>query len=164
MRSKSTVTPVAAARRKPSPAPKMAPMTPMPRMISSGEVTAFVIACVFMRRQLFSILSRPMNMEFRVMNIAWPSKYSDVKRMRKPIPGLLRSHVAMVSERSRRARERSMEKVILKVIPALIRARTLRFFPSEWKRAENLVRAGEIPMSLRVMRREGAIIATAYRP
>ena len=38
------------------------------------EKTLLVMACVFMRRQLFSILSRPMNMEFRVMYIAWPSK------------------------------------------------------------------------------------------
>lgn len=74
MRSKSMMTPVATAKSKPIPAPKTAPRAPMPRMMIRGEATAFVMACVFMRRQLFSVLSRPTNMEFRVMNTAWPSK------------------------------------------------------------------------------------------
>ena len=60
--------------------------------------------------------------------------------------------------------ERSREKMDLKMIPALIRPATFRFSLSEWKRAKNLVRAGEIPMSLRAMRKEGATIAKVYRP
>lgn len=72
--------------------------------------------------------------------------------------------MAMVWDRSRRARERSVERVILKMSPDLIRARTFGFLPSERNWAEYLVRAGEIPRSLRAMRREGAIIANVYRP
>ena len=84
--------------------------------------------------------------------------------MRTLMSGLLKTCVAMVSENRRRTRERTMEKMSLKVIPVFMRCAALHPSPRARSWAENLVRAGEIPRSLRATRNEGAIRAMEYKP
>ena len=142
----------------------MAPAIPNPMMIRSGEATAFIIACIFMRMLLFSVLSRLMNAELTELRTACPSRDNNVIRMRLPVPGLFRMYVAISSETMKRESEIMRVKRSLKKIPVLIKLAAFLSFPSIWKCDENFIIAGEIPRSVKATNKDGTTSMIVKRP
>lgn len=119
---------------------------------------------MFVRTLLFPASSKPMNVELTELRTAWPIMYTDAIRMRGPMEGRFRMFVAITLGKRSKKREMIRVKVSLKRIPTLIKLAAFLSFPTEWNRAENLVRAGETPKSLRVTRKVGTIRMILYRP
>jgi len=115
---------------------------------------------MFISKLLFSILSRPIYTASKVSRIAPPIKKSKLRRIKNPILGLFSISAAMLSDKTRIIKDKKEITRNLKNIPVLIRSKIFRPFFSDKNKAENLVRAKEIPKSLNGMSKEGIISAT----